>query len=278
MHVNWNKKLSARESVLAVAVLVIVVSCIIGGEYSYHTYSDSVPDKGDEIDWYVPIIYGNDHVWRKSITTEPQIEYALVKELHANISIPRGSVFLDITGGMPEVCIPNGLEPVCAEIREAISVAESRAERVYDNDDIALVLLAFVRGIEYTEDSELYGCSEYWATPAETLWAGRGDCEDVAILFVTLGRLFGLETVLIASDEHVMAGVKTDKVYPVTVNGYTVVECTGNEDCRILCTNDVGKGLEMSVLTLTPLSVAIGGLSDYISSWGRFVRVITGTE
>lgn len=36
--------------------------------------------------------------------------------------------------------------------------------------------------IEYAEDIANYGVRDYWATASETLQAGRGDCEDFAIL------------------------------------------------------------------------------------------------
>lgn len=37
------------------------------------------------------------------------------------------------------------------------------------------------RSIVYTEDQQLWGSADYWATPLETLGQGRGDCEDIAI-------------------------------------------------------------------------------------------------
>lgn len=37
------------------------------------------------------------------------------------------------------------------------------------------------RHVTYAEDSEVWGVSDYWATPLETLGMGRGDCEDYVI-------------------------------------------------------------------------------------------------
>lgn len=46
------------------------------------------------------------------------------------------------------------------------------------------------RSIVYTEDQQLWGNADYWATPLETLGQGRGDCEDIAIAkYFSLVRL-----------------------------------------------------------------------------------------
>ncbi|QKE62359.1 transglutaminase-like cysteine peptidase [Aquipseudomonas campi] len=37
------------------------------------------------------------------------------------------------------------------------------------------------RSVVHAEDAEVWGESDYWATPLETLSRGRGDCEDFAI-------------------------------------------------------------------------------------------------
>lgn len=39
----------------------------------------------------------------------------------------------------------------------------------------------FNQRIQFEEDSEVWGQSDYWATPLETLMQKRGDCEDFAI-------------------------------------------------------------------------------------------------
>lgn len=42
--------------------------------------------------------------------------------------------------------------------------------------------------VVYTSDKELYGKSEEWATPEQTYWARKGDCEDYVILLMYLLR------------------------------------------------------------------------------------------
>ena len=43
----------------------------------------------------------------------------------------------------------------------------------------AIVVMCFVQdAIDYETDSSQYGKEEFWATPLETVFSGRGDCED----------------------------------------------------------------------------------------------------
>lgn len=65
------------------------------------------------------------------------------------------------------------------EIAEAVASDEvSRLKRINT---------FFNRRIEYTEDREVWGQPDYWASPLETLNKGAGDCEDYAI-----GKYFSL--------------------------------------------------------------------------------------
>jgi len=65
------------------------------------------------------------------------------------------------------------------------------------------------RLIEYTPDPVLYGKTDYFASPIETLWHKKGDCDDFAIL-----KYFALKH-LGVSDEHmyvVAVGDQNDNV------------------------------------------------------------------
>jgi hypothetical protein len=46
--------------------------------------------------------------------------------------------------------------------------------------------------ISYQSDQDVYGVSEYWQLPAETLELRTGDCEDFAILLCSLLRAYGV--------------------------------------------------------------------------------------
>jgi predicted transglutaminase-like cysteine proteinase len=49
-------------------------------------------------------------------------------------------------------------------------------------DKLQLINTAVNRTIGYQSDHILYGVTDYWAKPSETLLRGKGDCEDFAIL------------------------------------------------------------------------------------------------
>lgn len=64
--------------------------------------------------------------------------------------------------------------------------------------DFVRYVIAFVNGIvRFTPNSELYGRSEYWAYPLETLAHERGDRENKAILLAALLRAWGFDVILI---------------------------------------------------------------------------------
>lgn len=57
---------------------------------------------------------------------------------------------------------------------------------------IAAVNTAVNRLLVYRSDQEAYGKLDYWALPAEILAAGKGDCEDYAILKMAALRRAGI--------------------------------------------------------------------------------------
>lgn len=56
-----------------------------------------------------------------------------------------------------------------------------------EEGQLAAVNAFFNRRIVFAEDSEVWGQTDYWASPLEALAQGRGDCEDYAI-----GKYFSL--------------------------------------------------------------------------------------
>ncbi|MDA7085428.1 transglutaminase-like cysteine peptidase [Pseudomonas sp. SA3-5] len=59
------------------------------------------------------------------------------------------------------------------------------------------------RSVSYGSDREIWGVDEYWATPAQTLTRGRGDCEDFAI-----GKYFTLVEMGVPSEKLRLTFVK----------------------------------------------------------------------
>ena len=122
-------------------------------------------------------------------------------------------------------------DPYCIAIADAIYAS---TEGMSDRERIDLVL-RFVQSFGYESDEDRYGAFDYWKYPAETLWEKRGDCEDLAILFVTLVRIMGYDAVVIPvevsgpylSGGHIGAGVVLDGVmgFSYTLEGTEYLYC-----------------------------------------------------
>ena len=109
-------------------------------------------------------------------------------------------------------------------------------------------LFAFVGSIQYVLDIEGSGVSNYPKYSIEMLWEASGDCEDSAILYVSLAEAMGLDAVFArglvkqSSDEdwggHAWAMVKADDASGTYVTGisgkvdtrFYFVETTGYYD------------------------------------------------
>jgi predicted transglutaminase-like cysteine proteinase len=68
--------------------------------------------------------------------------------------------------------------------REAVAAwrdVMTDAARLKEVDTVARINAFFNGRIEYESDQTIWGQSDYWATPLETLGRGAGDCEDYAI-------------------------------------------------------------------------------------------------
>ena len=83
------------------------------------------------------------------------------------------------------------------EVREALSLA--RAIRVPNAEELSGNALTvsrigdwIVSNISYVSDEEAHGVEDYWQKSAETLALAAGDCEDFAILMVSLLRASGV--------------------------------------------------------------------------------------
>lgn len=210
----------------AVVICILALSIIGGLSQSYHLdgYRDA-REGGSAIVWDAPVIYDDAPIHFVRAVTFHEITDSDLTPLREDPYIPRMEVtYFDRGTQMPKICVPYLLGPVVDSIMDTIKKCEDMAGRTYTDYDTALVVLNFVNAIDYTLDDDNYGVTEYWATPAETLYAGRGDCEDRSALFVTLCRCLGLDTVLAVSDGHIQAGIRLDG-RGVVVDGYSIVEC-----------------------------------------------------
>lgn len=89
------------------------------------------------------------------------------------------------------------------------------AERISDKtegqsvEDKAKTVMEFVKyNIPYLSDYELWGTSDYCATPTETLYLKAGDCEDRSILTVSIFIAMGLDGALLDYENHIAPGIR----------------------------------------------------------------------
>lgn len=80
----------------------------------------------------------------------------------------------------------------------------------------AMVILYFVQDIiTYETDMKQYGYSDFWTSPMEMLYSGKGDCEDTATLFVNIASRMGVECGFITFDipgmGHMSVAIKLDE-------------------------------------------------------------------
>ncbi|MDR2452342.1 MAG: transglutaminase-like cysteine peptidase [Candidatus Accumulibacter sp.] len=74
---------------------------------------------------------------------------------------------------------------------EAVSAA---ARRHREEDKLAQINDFVNANIFFEDDISVWGVSDYWATPLETIGQGRGDCEDFAIIKYVSLRMAGISS------------------------------------------------------------------------------------
>jgi len=91
-------------------------------------------------------------------------------------------------------------------------------------------IASFVQTIEYKSDSEENTSFEYPRYPIETLFDGRGDCEDKAILTACMLYHMGYDIALLRLPNHMAVGVRLSKeeipIYDYYIDDYYFLETT----------------------------------------------------
>jgi predicted transglutaminase-like cysteine proteinase len=94
---------------------------------------------------------------------------------------------------MKMLVIPD--DPVVPQaLQEALGTADTTSTVAPSSiiADINKIRLWVYSNIKQTSDEALHGVNDYWQTPAETLALKAGDCEDFAILVVSMLRAYGI--------------------------------------------------------------------------------------
>lgn len=68
--------------------------------------------------------------------------------------------------------------------------------------------------VEYALDEEIYGIKEHFAYPIETLYIGRGDCEDKAFLVCSIMLAMGLDAKITNEPNHIGVALHLDDYTP----------------------------------------------------------------
>lgn len=148
-----------------------------------------------EILWYVPVFEENG----VTFGDEPEMMNISISSFDWCASIEDGSIQRMSTVRSPS---PAALLTDDGVIADIVSELD-RYTVGLTNLQKAMVVLAFVQdAIDYETDKNLYNQEEFWATPMESLFLGYGDCEDGAILFVSIASAMGIDCgfVTFASD------------------------------------------------------------------------------
>lgn len=141
----------------------------------------------------------------------------------------------------------------------------------------AIVIMTFVQdAIAYATDMEAYGTVEFWATPMETVYSGRGDCEDTATLFVNIASKMGLDVGFVAFDYadngHMSAAVKLTG--GASVSGGTTFVMDGSTYAYVETASDVHVPLGY----LSPAyNIADGKFTPIAYTDGKYVEGTTKT-
>lgn len=224
---------AARWLVFAVTVLILGVSVIIPTAYNACTASgDEIQDHVDtrHIDpmlyCRVPLFFSDSDIpdsTRHVILDKGATYDDYIAVLH-NPHI-RHFCYLDSYGPLSvfDDNLPSGF---ARSVLDTLDECEASCGREYTDYQKAVFANAIVRtGINYYTDDEIYGVRGYIASPLETLFLERGDCEDVSLLFLSILRVLDIDGAAVTFPGHVAAGAKVNGL-GWQADGYTVFECT----------------------------------------------------
>lgn len=119
-------------------------------------------------------------------------------------------------------------------------------------------------------DLFLYGSTEYWAYPLETIHHGLGDCEDTSFLAAALFEAAGYTAGVVVLTDHMVAAVLLDEFvpvdYPDTVVSLTAVQAGGG--VMYYCETTVTSFIASGYLDVETSAEALEGRL-YLSSRSR---------
>lgn len=149
-----------------------------------------------EIEWYMPV-FGADGV---TFGNEPERMNISISSYEWYDSVTEKGTQRQYTISNPSPVALLTSENVVADIVGNLNGYVSGLTNLQK----AMVVLAFVQdAIDYETDWNLYDREEFWAAPMESLFLGYGDCEDGAILFVSIASAMGIDCGFVTFDSDV---------------------------------------------------------------------------
>ena len=142
-------------------------------------------------------------------------------------------------------------DPVIKQMAYELSMFTSKMN---DIDRVNCVLKFVQQCFPYQYDIDGKGVIDYYKLPAETLWEGKGDCEDHAFLFASLIKAMGYDVVLygvecydqnnVLVSEHMAAGVAVPggTGYFTTIDGVNYYYCEATFETSVTWYNDANVG------------------------------------
>lgn len=119
-----------------------------------------------------------------------------VKSEHTHLPLTRAGLYADMYRFcQPDTCIQSMVEKI-------------KSKAMVEGKPLVKEFMRICHGIQYVSDSDAHGRGEYWQLPCETLLLGTGDCEDIALLFISMCKAAGFDCIIIKEPNHISAGVK----------------------------------------------------------------------
>ena len=129
------------------------------------------------------------------------------------------------------------------------------------NQNFANFILSFVQiNFEYQLDSVQYLSEEYYAYPMETIYSGKGDCEDTSFLVDAIYKKAGYKTAVVILPGHAMAAV--------ALSSYDAPSLSNGEIFKRPVDGDMYYACETTVNGYQPVGASAGTYGDhYYSEW-----------
>lgn len=147
-------------------------------------------------------------------------------------SIPAAAQWRPVYARLAEGFDSECASEACRARASMLEAAVRQATGARFVERLRVVNSAVNRMIGYASDRQIYGRLDYWATPSQTLVAGRGDCEDYAILKMAALKAAGIPvssmSLVVLRDRerdlfHAILAVATDKGHFILDNAHDTV-------------------------------------------------------